>query len=433
MVLSFKAGSWTSRATVGNDTITGVGFTPKVVIIFSTAYYVAFNSIDSYTYVNIGAAADTTAANQKCIFAVSEDAVGTSVSHQAWNTAAACNAGTGDGNTTVGSVSALGADGFTFNWTTIARATKNEYMCFGGADITNAKVGVLTTPLSGATGTVAYTGVGFQPDVLIFFGNAQPTSGTTAATGYNQGIGFATSASNQGCLANLSKHGVTPMQAKHYQRGDNAACFALIDNGTTTNVGLQGTLTTMGSDGFSINWTTVAAAQASLKLNYVAIKGGNWKVGSFTTPTTGTAPVSQSTSGVGFQPTGLFLASGCGTAATTVQAHNHTSLGAGSSSANYLGGFTADNDAVATSQTMNINKTSPAKIASMYTVVANEANSTVKAEAGLSTLDADGFTLSWTTRDANAYQLLYLAAGSTAAVTGARNLQIGKGWFYSDN
>lgn len=69
----------------------------------------------------------------------------------------------------------------------------------------------------------------------------------------------------------------------------------------------------------------------------------------------------------------------------------------------------------------------------MYTIVATEANSTVNAAADLTTLDADGFTWSWTTRDTNAYEVLYLAMGDTVAVTGARNLQISKGWFYSDN
>ena len=87
MVLSFKTGQWTSRNTTGTDIITGVGFQPKAILICSSAYYIAFDSIDSYTSFGIGAAVDTTAANQKCHFNVSEDAAATSITHQAWNNA----------------------------------------------------------------------------------------------------------------------------------------------------------------------------------------------------------------------------------------------------------------------------------------------------------------------------------------------------------
>ena len=117
--------------------------------------------------------------------------------------------------------------------------------------------------------------------------------------------------------------------------------------------------------------------------------------------------------------------------ATTVQANNHESFGMGSSATDRRCGFTGDNDAVATSVTMNVQKS--AKIITMYTIVASEASSTINAEADLTSLNTDGFTLSWTTRDTNAYEIFYLAAGDTVAVTGARNLQISKGWFYSDN
>ena len=36
MVLEFKIGTFTARTTVGSQTVTGVGFTPKAVLLFST-------------------------------------------------------------------------------------------------------------------------------------------------------------------------------------------------------------------------------------------------------------------------------------------------------------------------------------------------------------------------------------------------------------
>lgn len=426
MVLSFKTGQWTSRSTAGTDVVTGLGFQPKAIIIYDLAYYVAFETIDSYAYFGIGAAVDTTAANQRCHFNVSEDGGASSVTHQAWNNAAVCNPGTGDGFNSAGAISAIGADGFTVNWSTISHASKQQYMAFGGADLTNAKVGEITVP--SVTGNQAITGVGFQPDVIILFGSGNTTVATV--TGYSSGLGFATSSSNQACNATFTKNAMSTRANKHYQRGANTACYALVDNTTPTNLGLEGSLVTMGADGFTINWTTVATAQQGVKIGYLAMKGGSWKVGSFTSPITGTAPVSQSTSGVGFRPKGIVLTSVCGTSATTVQANNKRSLGCGSLSTDRRCGFSGDNDATTSSVTMNVQKA--AKIASMYTIVANETNSTINAEADLTSLDADGFTLSWTTRDTNAYELLYLAAGDTVAVTGARNLQVLKGWFYSD-
>lgn len=427
MVLSFKTGQWTSRNTTGTDIITGLGFQPKVILIWNFSYWIAFESIDSYAYFGIGAAVDTTAANQRCHFNVSEDGGASSVTHQSWNNAAVCNPGTGDAQNSTGAISAIGADGFTVNWTVASHANKQQYACFGGADLTNAKVGEITVP--SVTGNQAITGVGFQPDVIILFGTGNTSSATV--TGYSSGLGFATSSSNQACTAIYEKHAASTRANKHYQRGANTACYALVDNTTPTNVGLEGSLVTMGADGFTINWTTVATAQQGVKIGYIAMKGGSWKVGTFTSPTTGTTPVSQSTTGVGFRPKGIVLTSACGTSATTVQANNKRSFGAGSGATDRRCGFSGDNDATTSSVTMNVQK--GAKIVSIYNIVASETSSTINAEADLTTLDSDGFTLSWTTRDTNAYEILYLAAGDTTVVTGARNLQISKGWFISDN
>lgn len=427
MVLSFKTGQWTSRTTAGTDVITGLGFQPKAIIIYDLAYFVAFESIDGYSYFGIGAAVDTTAANQRCYFIVSEDGGAAAVTHEAWNATAVCNPGTGDGNNSAGAISAISTDGFTVNWTTVSHASKQQYMAFGGADLTNAKVGEITTP--SVTGNQVITGVGFQPDVIILFGTTNTSAATITA--YSSGIGFATSSSNQACSATYEKNAATTRQNKHYQRSANTACYCLVDNTTPTNVGLEGSLVTMGIDGFTINWTTVATAQQGVKIGYLAMKGGSWKVGSITAPVTGTTPVAQANTGIGFRPKGIVLTSTGGTTATTVQANNKRAFGCGSSATDRRCGFSGDNDATTASQTMNIQK--GAKIVTIYNIVATEASSTVNAEADLTSLDSDGFTLSWTTRDTNAYEIQYLAAGDTTVVTGARNLQISKGWFYSDN
>lgn len=428
MALSFFTGSFNSITTTGTQAITGVGFTPKVIVIHTAAYDVGFDNITGWVEWGMGAAVDTTAANQRSLYIEAVDGSATSNTYSVWHSSAVT---VPDNAASIGAISAIGSDGFSVNWSVEeSLANRLEYFCIGGTDITNTKIGDITTPTTGTTGNQVITGVGFQPDVIILFSCGGTTS-NVQRNGLVFGLGFATSSTNQVCMATVAKDAATTKSTKRYQRGDNAACFALIDDVTTTNKALEGALVSMNADGFTINWTTVAAAGASKKVSYIAVKGGSYKCGAITSPVSGTTPVSQATTGVGFQPSGLVMASSCGTASTAIEANNKMSLGSGSSSSAQKCAFSGDNDATANDQTMAVNKS--AKITTNYTILGTEGNSTINAEAGLTSLNADGFTLSWTTRDTNAYQVLYLAAGSAAAVTGARNLQIAKGWFYSDN
>ena len=427
MVLSFKTGQWNSRTTTGVDTITGVGFTPKAILVWTGDYDGTVNSIAGWFQFGFGAAADTTAANQRSISVDSQDAAATSTTEANWDEDSSMIPGNAGSQ---GYISTIGTDGFSVTWTAAdGTANKMFYICIGGADVTNTKVGSITSPTTGTTGNQTTTGVGFQPNAVLWFSSGNTATGVRSGMAW--GFGMATSSSNQVCSAGVSKNGSANMDCKRYQRSDNTNCFALIDETTTTNKALEGALASMNADGFTINWTTVASGGASRKIGYIALRGGNYKVGSTTSPTTGTAPVSKSTSGVGFQSRGLITISGCATSSTAIQANNHLSIGGGSSSADRRCSFDGDNDTVATAVTMAFNNNT--KITTMYTIVATEANSTVNAAADSTTLDADGFTWSWTTRDTNAYEVLYLAMGDAVAVTGARNLQISKGWFYSDN
>lgn len=425
MGLSFFTGSFTSRTSVGTDVITGVGFTPKVIIIYSGGYDVAFNTITGYIEWCLGAAVDTTAANQRAIYVEAVDGSGNSNTYSRWHSSAVTIP---DVAASIGAISAIGADGFTVNWTVEeALANRLGFLCIGGTDITNTKIGDITSPTAGTTGNQAITGVGFQPDVVILFSCGGTTSNVNR-DGAVYGLGFATSSTNQVCTATVSKDAVATKSTKRYQRGDNTACFALIDNVTTTSKALEGSFVSMDSDGFTINWTTVAAAGASKIISYIAINGGSYKCGAITAPVSGTAPVSQATTGVGFQPTGLIMASACGTASSSIGANNKMCFGSGSSSTTRGCAFSGDNDATANDITMAVNKN--AKIITNYTIVGAEGSSTINAEADLTSLDADGFTLSWTTRDTNAYESIYLAAGANSAA--GKTLYIAKGYFKAD-
>lgn len=427
MALTFYSGSFTSRTNTGTDVISGVGFTPKVIIFYSCDWTgMADETFGVDLTFRMGWAVDTTAANQKSIDCYSEDAVATSNSERGYSAASAICAESSPSMVAIGVVSVIGADGFTVNWTTNdGTAKKISYICLGGADITNTKVGQLTSPAAGGTGNQTTTGVGFQPDIVMFISTGQ-TDGQVS-TQCVWGVGFATGSADQACLCGISKTGQATMITKRYQRTDNSNCFALLDTATPTSKALEGSLVSMNADGFTINWTTVITSGASKSVAYLAIKGGNFEIDAITSPTAGTPPVSQQTTAVGFQPVGLLMASTGKTSGTTIVGTNRISIGGGTSSTAARNAWAGDTDAVADSITARTHRNN--KIVSAITEAATQGNSTINASASITSLDTDGFTLSWDARDTNAYEVIYVAFGNAQA---AKTLYIAKAFYRSD-
>jgi len=123
---------------------------------------------------------------------------------------------------------------------------------------------------------------------------------------------------------------------------------------------------------------------------------------------TGGAPASQAITGVGFQPRALILWTSGATSAGSWQDHIH--FGYGYAARNAAGTVTtgsislADQDAQETSNT-------GMRIAAKALTIGEYDGSAVLAECDMTSFDADGFTLSWTTNDANAYLIHYMALG----------------------
>lgn len=407
MTILFKTGAWTSRTSTGTDVITGVGFTPKIILFFWTA---DFNTDDTFAAdynFRFGAAVDTTSTNQGSMASFSLDGqAGVSAADRAWYGSGALVREVGASPTATASVSAIGSDGFTINWSAVDGSSHRiHYICIGGTDITNVKSGILSAPT--ATGNQSYTGPGFKPDFLMLWGNEINSNGPTGAT---FGMGFATSATSQVSLSGATKDNTSPHVSKRYQRSDNVICLVELDAFTPTAGGLGGSLVSMDTTGFTINWSNVVTAAQSTKVGYLAVKGGGWKVGSETSKTsTGT----KATTGVGFQPNGLIIASVCNTNSTAISANNRICFGGGSSSSDNRCVFTGETDAAGTTTTASIQKAS--KCVSVIVEAGTHTSSTVSAEAAISTLDSNGFTLNWSTASASAFEFLYVAVGSGAA------------------
>ncbi|HXI28505.1 MAG TPA: C25 family cysteine peptidase, partial [Vicinamibacterales bacterium] len=166
----------------------------------------------------------------------------------------------------------------------------------------------------------------------------------------------------------------------------------------------------MDPDGFTANVTTAASANDT-RVFSLALAGLNATVGSFN-KVTGAATASQPITGVGFKPGAVLFASAQDVTQAAPVADARFGLGASDGTTEGAATFEAA-DASASS---NINSTDSTTKAF---VKINNATSTINAQADIATMDTDGFTLSWTTNDAVATEILYLAM-APAAVTEVR-------------
>lgn len=300
------------------------------------------------------------------------------------------------------SLSSFDANGFTLNWETLnTTSPKYNYLALGGSDITNVMSGNFAANTS--TGNQAVTGVGFQPDIVFFFFGLNTTSvATNANTCF--GVGVARSSSERWAASVGLQHNVATMNNRHAFY--NNACLVQPQAGAN-NIEALADFVSMDADGFTINWSD-APGQADL-VGYLAIKGGQWKVGTESQKTTtGT----KTTTGLGIAPQGVLFASNCDTAANSnsITDNARMMMGVSTGASNNTALWTGDQDNVADANTSTIMSANKALIMATE----NGATPTTNAEAAISSLDSDGFTLDWTTADGTEREFGYVAFGSKA-------------------
>jgi hypothetical protein len=206
--VSTYVGTFTKRTGTGTQDITGVGFQPKALVFWS----VLRTASDGFE-----------SAAQRQLFGFSDGTNHTAMSHAsesgsldtAWghrDDAALIIVDLDDSLNSSGVVSALGADGFTVNWTTAAghASVLINFLAIGGDNV-SAKVGDVAS--SASTGQQSVTGVGFRPDVVLFL--ACCAAGNFNATGFGpNGVGWMT-ATEQGASCNDTAVG--PGRLRRYQ------------------------------------------------------------------------------------------------------------------------------------------------------------------------------------------------------------------------
>lgn len=409
MGLSVKAGSFTksTAAATASQSVTGLGFTPKCLILWSvggltSGTWVAhvmqtygFTSGASNSY-SICAAEQNATSLATCRVRIAAKAL-TFLQYDG-TLLAECD------------LSSLDADGFTLSWTTNnASAYILHYLALGGSDLTGAKA------ISWATGTsssnLSITGVGFKPTAVLQAGIGNATAIPTTSSGLVAMFGGMDGNGNQWSDSMMSGFFSAPTIEETLQRTN----MVLQQTNTSAHSGLSPNhefdYVSLDSDGFTVK--PVTNYSSSSDMIALCLGGVKANIGNFS-KSTGAAPASQSVTGVGFKPSALLLMSNQQTASTTSLAGLRHGIAA-TDGTNVEASAIQGKDNTSSTLDHALSKTSKAF------VKANNDSQTVDAEADFTSFDNDGFTLSWSTNDAVATQLLYLALGPTSPTAHPRS------------
>ena len=219
MAFSAFAGNFAINTSTGNQAITGIGFTPKIVLFYPTIQTADGVVVDAY--FGFGVAISST--ERSAICANSEDAQPTSD----------CSSETTDVlcilMDDVGASSTLYAadfvtqdgDGFTVNVTTApGSGFRVGFLALGGDDLTDVAIGNFGAATS--DGNQSISGVGFQPEAMLAFG-IRNLAAAASATQFFPSLGGAVSNTKQFAIIGHSQGGQGTSNTN--RRGSNDAVF----------------------------------------------------------------------------------------------------------------------------------------------------------------------------------------------------------------
>lgn len=407
MALSRFVGSFTTETGLGNKAYTGLGFQPKAVLFFVNGRAsdgTDNNGTGGPTSHNYGFAIDST---HRFAVGTGADDNGTVANTNHDNTKCVCVQNWANNNSRiVADLVSMDADGFTLNYTTVnASAVVVNFIALAGADFSNAFIKEFQGATS--TGNQALTGVGFKPDAIQLFSVYDATAAPHVGSSfYGLNVGFGVSSSSRGAMS-FKTDNATKDTCRQ-----SASKVLTVASGTASTAALrEADLVSLDADGFTLNWTTVSAVAD--RIYAICFQGPQFKVGSFNQKTT---TGSQATTGAGFQPATLMLGSWhFATSANTNTTQAHQSFGAGVDSS-HRGTI---NWSIGTACLERLSRTN------ILTIENNAASPSVQAEADLTSLDSDGFTLNWGTADATAREILYFAIGAAAGGGGTTYTKTG--------
>lgn len=257
----------------GTNVVTGVGFQPKIIIVYS-ARLTNQDTQNNRLGVSLGWAKSST--EQGHMTFGSADAVTPSFT----NSRLASNGFMGHflQNLTVFdgriSLTSLDADGFTYN-TPLTFASDIDFnaLCLGGSSLTNVACGNAAMPTG--NGNFSVTGLGFKPDAIFILATGRAQTSINAeglSTGFS--FGFGTDAANQRSYGAAGQTAVDPTSNRDIISATKILSCPLPNS---NGMDLECALVSMDADGFTLQKVNGGTGVATQYL-WLALKGGSYKV-----------------------------------------------------------------------------------------------------------------------------------------------------------
>lgn len=321
-----KAGNFTqSTGGTGNQSITGVGFEPRVVLVWTAGGDTDDTAEDTLRLTYGGIARDgSDVITQRVIGISADDGGAVNTVRRRWQNDDSCiTIYNGSATLLCAATGDTTADGFDLNWTTndnVARIF--HYICLG--NFPAAKWVNVTEP--GSTGNQTVTGAGFTPTAALTLHSRQAADGV--AQDEHFGIGFADGTRNSSLhtLARTSNNA-------HVYRGHRDDSAMHWWNAAFVTTDQKFALTSFNSDGGVINWSNRVATDRIFILFMEAddAYAGTWTKASSATPTDditspGFEPAAVLTFGRGFNTINTLVFDNSSMVGASTAAENESSL-----------------------------------------------------------------------------------------------------------
>lgn len=381
-----------------NIAVTGIGFQPKAVIFFWSGDTGAVDVTGRNTAL-LGVGFAGSAVDRRCIAIQMIDNVATSDDKASHRNDACVAVFVGAGLDGRLDFVSMDSGGFTVvvddQFTTSFRI---HALCI--ADVDQVFTGQFQEPA--AAGLLSVTEPNFQPDfVMIVARDATTIPGQGGDAHLSLGFaarGSGSAVQGQAVIWAGSEGGVSPEVASRYAIGSGSAVH--VSTGSRS-IQARYDMESFLSNGFRLN---VPERSGTRMLQYLAIRGAKWHVGSFETRTDGTnIPVT----GLPFKPDALIFASHC--KATSVvdvgDTHARMSIGAATSATERFAVAAFNRDGVTPTQVSRGMEFDEAYLRISDT-------GTIEGLMDLVSMDASGFTTVMDDTDPDAARVFYVAMGS---------------------
>jgi hypothetical protein len=377
-----RVGTFTKATATGVQVVThSLGTTPKALILY-TSGATALDTKANSQHFAVGFS-DGTAARDRSVATASRDGVATSNTSRRYAAALLTIIDWGESVTDECVWSAWSSSTFSINWTTASTtAYQIHYIILGEASVT-ARVTEWTASTSTGNQAQAHS-LGATPQLLIHLTGSLTSASNSANARLSLG---AMTASDQWGIgyADQDAVGTTNASRRHLA---SACLVGQTTSGSGNEIDFTGKLVSIDATNFTVDW--VNAPAGAYKVATLCIAGlGSVKLGTFTR-NDDTPPQSQAVTGVGFQPSGLFLAR-AKVLATAGGGYNENapfSLGA-ADTANQQSAAMISQDAEATSEV------SAGSTAAGVSITMHNHGGDIVTKGVLQSFDSDGFTLNW--------------------------------------